>query len=503
VEKNGIPQILTLCRDITERRQAEKKITQFSDITRKNFSVLIPILQKVALGDFSQKIEIPEKENEFTELLVTLNLMIDNLKKLTASLQKSAADSVSSAEKVSEHSKDAEMARLAAQNVLEDLQVEKERLAVIIAKNEAILASMADGCIVVDEQGKIILINKAAQNMLGYTSEESIGKQWHEILHREDEAGNPISPEKGAIRAALSAVIVVDTVTTDTSFYYVNKNGTKFPVLRAVSPIFFNGKIIGAVNVFRDITQEKEVDRAKTEFVSLASHQLRTPLSIISWYTEMLLEGGNGQMSEKQKEYLEEIYATNRRMIDLVTALLSVSRIELGTFAIRPKLIDVAQIADIELKELAPAIKKRKIEIAKKYDKTLEAMADPDIMMIVFQNLLSNAIKYNNEGGRIDLEIIKKESDILIKVANTGPAIPKASQPRIFEKLYRADNAREMDPEGTGLGLYIIKSMLERAGGKIWFESEENRGTAFYVIIPSGGMIAKEGLAPFKKFKSI
>jgi len=178
----------------------------------------------------------------------------------------------------------------------------------------------------------------------------------------------------------------------------------------------------------------------------------------------------------------------------LVNALLNVSRIDLGTFAIVPEPCDFVELSKSVLSELIPGIKTKKMEIEEVYDKNLPKInADPKLARIIFQNLLSNAVKYTPEKGKISVSIKKEDKDILITVKDTGYGIPKKDQPRTFEKLFRADNVRQKDPDGTGLGLYILKSILEQSGGKIWFESEENKGTAFYVTIPLSGMKAKEG----------
>ena len=252
---------------------------------------------------------------------------------------------------------------------------------------------------------------------------------------------------------------------------------------------------LGRIWYFRDITEHKQIDRAKTEFVSLASHQLRSPLTGIKWFIDLLSSKKSGKLNEKQKEYLKEIDDINQRLIGLVNALLNVSRIELGVFAIEPKPISFTKIADSVLELLAPEIEKKKLQIRKNYDKNLRNIkADPNLVRIIFQNLLSNAVKYTPRGGRISLTIKKQEPNVLIKLSDTGYGIPKNQQTKIFEKLFRADNIRETEPDGTGLGLYIVKSVVEQPGGKIWFKSEENKGTTFYVTFPLKGMKRKEGI---------
>ena len=249
------------------------------------------------------------------------------------------------------------------------------------------------------------------------------------------------------------------------------------------------------VAVERDITKEREVDKAKIEFVSLASHQLRTPLSSINWYTEMLIAGDAGKTTQKQKKFLEEIYRGSKRMVDLVNSLLNVSRLELGTFMITPQQTSLADLATAAVKELDPLVKNRHQSLSVSIDPKLPAlMIDPKLTTIIFQNLLSNAVKYTSDGGSIQLDVSQKDSDVLIKVTDTGLGIPDAQKGQIFTKLFRADNVRETDTEGTGLGLYLVKSILDATGGKVWFDSTVGKGSTFYATIPLSGMKLKEGI---------
>ncbi len=235
----------------------------------------------------------------------------------------------------------------------------------------------------------------------------------------------------------------------------------------------------------RDIAHVREVDKAKTEFVSLASHQLRTPLTSVSWFTEMLLNQEVGGLNEKQKEYLSEIYIGNKRMIDLVDDILNTSRIDMGTLIIEPKIIDLPEIAESVLEELAPLLNDKEIKVEKKFEDALpEIKADPEHMRIVIQNLISNSLKYTPPGGLIEVSLGREKNNALIKITDNGYGIPKEQQSKIFTKMFRADNIRSKDTEGTGLGLYIAKAIVKQSGGRIWFESEENKGTTFYVSFP-------------------
>lgn len=230
------------------------------------------------------------------------------------------------------------------------------------------------------------------------------------------------------------------------------------------------------------LARSKELDKAKTEFVGLASHQLRTPLTSVSWYAEMLISGDVGELNKKQKEYLGEIYDGNHRMIDLVDDLLNTSRIDMGTLKVKPQPVNLVEVMENILSEFLPEVEEKKTIVEKKFSRNLPAISlDPELLGIVFQNIISNAVKYASPGGKISVEIRKQDAQILVKIADNGWGIPAAQQKKIFTKLFRADNVRKRDTEGTGLGLYIAKAIVKKSGGKIWFESKEGKGTTFYI----------------------
>ncbi len=357
----------------------------------------------------------------------------------------------------------------------------------------AILSSMAEGMVVVDNNRQIILMNQAAGILLRFAPSEAVGKNLGEVFQF-FKGKEVMTPESLPIERAISEKNIISISLLD-NLYLKNRQGQIFPVAMLIAPFVQERAVSGAIILLRDITKEKEIDQAKTEFVSLASHQLRTPLSAISWYAEMLLSGEVGEVNAKQKQYLESLYEANRRMIELVNALLNVSRIDLGTFVIEPEPCDLAALAEGVVAELSPAIGVKQIKLEKNYDPGLGLInADPKLVRIIFQNLLSNAVKYTPQAGAVRLYVLKEAEQVVIRVTDTGYGIPAADRHKVFTKLFRSDNVKEREAEGTGLGLYIIKAIVDAAGGEISFDSLEGQGTTFTVLLPLSGMRRKEGV---------
>lgn len=240
----------------------------------------------------------------------------------------------------------------------------------------------------------------------------------------------------------------------------------------------------GLATIF-DITERKELDRAKTEFVSLASHQLRTPAATIKWYVDSMVAGNLGEITEKQREYLERVQKVNENMIELVETLLNISRIEIGSISIEKKEISVPQIIDSVLLELSATIETKKLNVLREYNGNLEHIdADPKLLRIVIQNIISNAIKYTQPMGIIKISLKDSFGERAMIVSDTGIGIPEEDKDKIFTKLFRASNAqRESESQGTGLGLYLVKSIVEAMGGGIDFVSEVGKGSTFTIRI--------------------
>ncbi len=344
----------------------------------------------------------------------------------------------------------------------------------------------SDQIVISNADGIVLFANRILTKITGYTPEEALGKKagvlWGKLMPKSfyEKMWQTIKVEKRSFSGQITNK---------------KKNGQLYDSELHISPIINQeNEVQYFVAIERDITKEKEIDKAKTEFVSLASHQLRTPLSTINWYTESLLAQEQGALNAMQLDYLQEIYHASKRMVGLVNALLNVSRIELGSFYIDPHLSDLPKILEDNIKELQPQIQAKNLLLEITIQDSLpQVCVDEKLMHIIFQNLLTNAIKYTPAKEKISINIYFSDTVFYIVVADTGCGIPKEQQDKIFTKMFRADNAKEIDSDGTGLGLYIVKSILDQAGCTIVFKSEENIGTTFTITIPQNGMKLKVG----------
>ncbi len=251
-------------------------------------------------------------------------------------------------------------------------------------------------------------------------------------------------------------------------------------------------KLIG---VAWDVTNETRVDQMKSDFISLVSHQLRTPLTAIKWYSEMLLKGDVGQMSPEQGEVIKGLAESAERMIVLVKGLLNISRVESGRLNVDPKPIELKPIIETLLSELKPKIEAKKIQVELDIPEDIPTISvDPKLMVEIYQNLISNAIQYTPDEGKITVKLSQNEAEILSQISDTGYGVPNGAKDKIFQRFFRAENILKVQTDGTGLGLYLTKMLVIVSGGNIWFDSEEGKGSTFSFTLPKAGSKPNKGV---------
>ncbi|HTK04467.1 MAG TPA: ATP-binding protein [Candidatus Eisenbacteria bacterium] len=351
-------------------------------------------------------------------------------------------------------------------------------------REKLFLESIGEGLLVLDRRGAVIMANPAAETLLARRLPEMFGMDIADAAPLRDEKGRPVSRDRRPVIRALAGSKVVETG------QYVDSTGRAFFVDMNVSPMKIDQEVVGAVVVFRDVTKDQELERAKKEFVSIASHQLLTPVSTSKGYLAMLMEGDFGDFTKQQKEYLGKLLQLNQRMIELVDDLLNLSRVELGVLESTIEPMDVADFMREEIRAIESLASAKKISIRDDFSEHLpEATLPPRLIRIIVQNLLSNAVKYTPDGGSIRVTLRRTVDEqtgenILISVADTGIGIPGKDRAGIFSKFFRAENAQSSNVDGTGLGLYIVKSVVDALKGRIRFETAEGKGTTFIVEIP-------------------
>lgn len=345
---------------------------------------------------------------------------------------------------------------------------------------EALIASIGEGVIATDEAGTITRINQTALQLLGYRRSDVMHKPFLRVIRSVHDNGKPLDVfERPIVRAFQTGK------TINTRSLYQQKDGTLLPVQVTVSPIIFRKHPIGAIEVFRDLTSEIENDKLKSDFISIASHQLRTPLSAINMYTRMLQDGLAGELSPEQLPYIHIILNSVERMNVLIDTLLNITRIEAGSIAIKARPVRLDDLARDILAEFSPAAKAKKITLYADLPTTMETVHTDNLLIKeICANLLSNAIKYTPDGGTVRFTLHETPKEIRWTVADTGYGIPEKAQKNIFLKFFRAENITDKDVSGTGLGLYLIKNLAESLGGELWFESKENKGSSFYFSLP-------------------
>ena len=379
-----------------------------------------------------------------------------------------------------EETKESREARMALLNILEDTDEERKKAEEEKDKSLAIITNFTDGLLVFDKENRLSLINPQAEDFFD--------------VKRRDIIGRPIL-ELSTFPTIEPVVTLVGGEIKEVFRKEIQVNERLVLEVSTVSIIREEEKL-GTLIILHNVTREKLIERMKTEFVSLAAHQLRTPLSAIKWTLRMLLDGDLGKITEEQRDFIEKSYRSNERMIALINDLLDVTRIEEGRYLYKPAFTQLESVTQFVINSYKEEAKRRKIklEFKKPKKKLPKVKVDVEKIRLAIQNLLDNAVRYTRLGGKVTVSLKYAKKEIEFSVQDSGIGIPEDQKERVFTKFFRGANVLRLETEGSGLGLFITKNVIEAHGGEIWFESEEDKGTTFYFTIP-----VKEEFAEFLK----
>ena len=342
---------------------------------------------------------------------------------------------------------------------LERLSAEKNRL-------DTILKGMGEGIMVADPQGVVTLVNPAFRELFGM-KDEIEGRQLIDISRHP------------ALHESFRGVIALGQERVEELQLHAPKEKT---VLTHWVPLMENGVLTGVVAVFHDISDIRQLEKIRRDFVANVSHELRTPVTIIKGYAETLLAGAL-ENPQQATRFVNIMYSHADRLAALIQDLLTLSQLESGTIALEARSVSVHDIAEHVVALLEQKIRERRISIdILGLAGAPGVLADPGRLEQVFVNLVDNAVKYTPAGGSVTLTATAEEDRVVVAVRDTGIGIPSRDLPRIFERFYRVDSARSREEGGTGLGLAIVKHIVQQQGGTVSVESS-GQGSIFYVTL--------------------
>ncbi len=373
-------------------------------------------------------------------------------------------------QKIAQRTKELEKSRKALLNILEDTEEARRQAEEEKQKTEVIIKNFVDGILVFNRKGRLILINPKAEEFLKVKAREVLRKNTSD-LKKQNRRWSQLFK---IIGEEIKEVFRKEMAISETFFLEITTT-----IVKSQKDEEF------ILVILHDISREKLVEQMKSQFVSVAAHQLRTPLSIIKWSLSLLKEEKG--LNKEEKDLILKAYQTNERMINLVNDLLNVARIEEGRFVYEPKIVEFSEIVESVYNSLKDYARQKKIEFKLEISEGKKIVkVDVEKISLAVKNLIENAIKYTPEKGKVEIFIKerKKKHELVFSVKDTGVGIPKDQQSRIFDKFFRGANVVRMQTEGTGLGLFITKNIIEAHGGKIWFKSQENKGTIFYFTLP-------------------
>jgi PAS domain S-box-containing protein len=351
----------------------------------------------------------------------------------------------------------------------DEVEAQRTRLA-------QVFDSTFDAIVSADGRGNIVAWNRGAERIFGYREGEVLGRPLATLMpERYREAHRT-----GLARASATGETRIIGRTVE--FPGLHKDGTEFPLELSLSrwtareETFYSG-------IIRDVTERKQVEQMKSDFVSFVTHQLRTPLAGIKWMLELV--GQSPHVPEEPASYVQDAREAAERLIGLVNDLLDVSRLESGRLKITPGPVNLGELTRSVLDDLVTLVREKGHRLSMEgADRVPTVTADPQLLRQVILNLTSNAIKYTPPGGDVAIRMEVANGAVRWAIRDSGIGIPKESRARLFEKFFRADNVHTISTEGTGLGLYLVRLILEKFSGEVWCESEEGKGATFIFTLP-------------------
>jgi two-component system sensor histidine kinase VicK len=357
-----------------------------------------------------------------------------------------------------------------------------------------ILGAIEDGVVMVGSDNLIHLFNTAAATITGWNAEEAVGLEFRNVLSVVTEKGEQLPLEAHPFAKSLASNAVV----RQSSTWLVTRTGKQIAISLVVSPVTESGAggTTGVVGVFRDITQEKMQEAQRSDFISTASHEMRTPVAAIEGYLALALNPKISRIDDNARKLLEKAAASTKHLGVLFQDLLTSSRAEDGGLQNYPKVIEIGELIQVaaEAERFHAKEKGLSLRYVVSGDKAAPAngkvirplyytYADPFRIQEVLTNIINNAIKYTPEGS-VTINLTGDPTIIQIQVQDTGSGIPPEDIPHLFQKFYRVDNSMTRTIGGTGLGLFICRKIVELYNGRIWAESSPDKGSTFFINLP-------------------
>lgn len=401
------------------------------------FSKFIDSFESLGNGNYNQRIDI-RSGDEFEKVSQSFNVMADKISQTFQNLQKEKDSAIAQRSKLSE-----------------------------------VLSSIVDGIVALDFNKNVVLANKAAEEITGFREQELVGQPIDKLVRLFTDTEEIASKTYCSFSFNQMAKLV-------------GKDGKTAKVNLSTSQL--QGSVqtnVSCILIMHDLAKEEELEKMRLDFVSMASHELRTPLTSIIGYLSVFIDENKGKVEQTELDLLQKSLTSSKQLLALVGNLLNVNKIEREQMSIFPQSLDYLPIVTKVVEDLkSQAVQKNVVLNFTPPISLPKVLADPIRTPEVITNLVANAISYTNAGGSVSVSVESSPNEVTTSVSDTGVGIPKEAMPHLFSKFFRVSNTQQQASKGTGLGLYIAKSIVEKLGGKIWVESEMGKGSKFSFTLP-------------------